>query len=85
MAAVHEVNKPFKFNICEPNFSQKRNLNRHISVIHEVIQTFIQKGNLNEHKSTIHEVIQSLPKKEDRMDIVVHEGKKPSSYKICDM
>ncbi len=57
MAAIHEVNKPFKFNICEPIFSQKRN--------------FCKKGKLNEHISAIHEVIQSLPKKGDRMDILV--------------
>ncbi len=54
--------------MCDSNFSQKGNLNEHISANHEVIQTlYSQKRNLNKHISAIHEVIQTF-KKGDKMD-----------------
>jgi KRAB domain-containing zinc finger protein len=62
---VHEKKKKFfKCEICEKNFSDKSNLNKHISSVHEDKKPFkcelcefssSLKGNLNNHIKSVHQ------------------------------
>ena len=73
--SINEKNKKFECDRCSAKYTSKRNLNTHISSIHEAKKfncgicsaKFNVKGNLDRHIQT------------------VHEGKQPFKCNICDV
>ena len=62
-SSVHEINKPFKCNICDYSCSQKGHMNKHVASVHGGKKPFIcdncdysrsQKGHMNNHVPSVH-------------------------------